>query len=854
MAAGNDSSAFALRDIKVSITDDAPQQAQQSLSSGSSGSSSTLGDTYDFLSDDEDETGPLGPAAPDELTDGSINVENSTAVVHRFHSSISSLADDEKSSRLSRYPALTPNGSSSTDPSMMGNAAETIPVHQHQLFAHACVQLLDERDRQDFLRRKSIRQKMLNRGTSLVGEEGEDEGIGGRPLLTLIKSGTLFKLHKSIAARLAPKLASLQSFEKNEDSTVLRRSQSEGPTRLLNSWKPKFVEVRRGILSYWDDSPVSKRGFERKNIALHVSSCTCRAVASDKGSRKEQQFVFEVLVHGAPRRLFATGSEEARKGWMKAIDVGMVGGNSEFKAAKNDLSSPEFTKFSNWAKQASSLDEYTRSFAQKLWGSSLCVHDRESERNFSSCDVGIDNSPGPAQLFSDLQDYSFVLNEKPIQGVYVGERVFGSLLRLILAMDGQSVDVGHADEVRITDIQAARHARDCLKMITGNHRERIVSSCLQVINALCRNNDDLVSVESVPAGIPYHVEITVKSKKHTEAPPSLVRGSDQDRRAWIYSRTSSFKPAKRCYAILSLGAITYYREALPRPHHLIDQEFLGCGMSVGFFEREDESQEDDSMHSKFGYIIYIRSKSKTRQLCFLDKDMYNDWKHLVTVAVQSSTKKSPSRSMDDTEIDTRRHRYSGTSSDLVLVSADPVASHTTDENGIAWLALPHRRPSLEHNSMLGLSTRILQSATLIASDQLLPKPNISRLVSAANLMSLGLLPALSQRLPVGKGISNGFSDSDVLEETEVMTQHDSQPTVQVEIRLHTLARLRKKDDPNTVISTVRAISQLSMNLSSSSMYRTKLVKIDALKGAASLSTFRLFFDNEGKLSRRVTAP
>jgi len=180
----DDSSAFALGDIKVSLS--------SRRSSESSGASS--------------------PDAPPTTSSKSA----STAVVHRFHSpSISSLADDEKAS-----------------------------VHQHQLFAHACVQLLDERDSQDFLRRKDVFQKMLNRGTSLVGEVGKDEGICGCPLLTLIKSGTLFKLHKSISSRLAPKLSSLKSLDKKEESNLPWRSKSDGPTRLRNIWRPKFVEER----------------------------------------------------------------------------------------------------------------------------------------------------------------------------------------------------------------------------------------------------------------------------------------------------------------------------------------------------------------------------------------------------------------------------------------------------------------------------------------------------------------------------------------------------------------------------------------------------------------------------------
>ena len=135
-------------------------------------------------------------------------------------------------------------------PSSMGGC---IPISitlsmakQHVQLARTLLELLTEKDRQDALRRRNLRRMLLNDGnnTALIEnddakEEDEDESC---PLLTMIKAGPLYKLHVK-GGKTSRKIKSKMSSKKGG------RTQ-----RLLTKWKPKFVEVRKGILSYYNDS------------------------------------------------------------------------------------------------------------------------------------------------------------------------------------------------------------------------------------------------------------------------------------------------------------------------------------------------------------------------------------------------------------------------------------------------------------------------------------------------------------------------------------------------------------------------------------------------------------------------
>ncbi len=69
-------------------------------------------------------------------------------------------------------------------------------LHQHVLLSQACLELLEERDRYDAMRRLNLRRLLNCTNTNETEEEScIDEEDEEYPLLSLIKGGPLYKLH-----------------------------------------------------------------------------------------------------------------------------------------------------------------------------------------------------------------------------------------------------------------------------------------------------------------------------------------------------------------------------------------------------------------------------------------------------------------------------------------------------------------------------------------------------------------------------------------------------------------------------------------------------------------------------------
>lgn len=141
-------------------------------------------------------------------------------------------------------------------------------------------------------------------------------------------------------------------------------------------WKVKYVEVRRGLFSYYEDTTDStgssgkRRGstataedndddidgavaactfdsgdvgnataanaetanLRRKSIPLRAATCTCRAVKVQNKALSHTPLssngaVFELTVEGGPRRLWMCNTREERQAWIHAIHEAMIGGS-----------------------------------------------------------------------------------------------------------------------------------------------------------------------------------------------------------------------------------------------------------------------------------------------------------------------------------------------------------------------------------------------------------------------------------------------------------------------------------------------------------------------------------------------
>ena len=357
-------------------------------------------------------------------------------------------------------------------------------IQQHAEFAHGCLDLLEQQDRNESLRRKSICRALLKsnkRRYSLdddildEGEDGEDESC---PLMSLIKAGPLYKLHEK-GGNVTRKLrygrntiinrmnSNASSRRDSLDSDYLTssisstRSISRGSytletgitTKLLHRWRPKYVEVHKGVLSFYDDVPSS--GQMRKNIPLQASLCTCRAIGGESnasfadegenflensvqssesqsidsnakskgatsatksqpllanatGKKGQEMYAFELIVQGDTPSIWATGSEVGRKAWMDAMYTGMTGFSSRTNADDGICSPENYTSNPQYAPQIKQFQEITDaarsadsliSFAKTLCGSSLSIPVPLLLKSFSYLAVSDD-------LFDGMHNYS----------------------------------------------------------------------------------------------------------------------------------------------------------------------------------------------------------------------------------------------------------------------------------------------------------------------------------------------------------------------------------------------------------------------------------------------------------------
>ncbi|KAI2500426.1 PH domain [Fragilaria crotonensis] len=119
-----------------------------------------------------------------------------------------------------------------------------------------------------------------------------------------------------------------------DDPNTLKCGPLKKATHLVKgAWKVKYVEIRRGMFSYYDDclskDAASEGDLVRKNVRLTASGCTCRAVKLNHKSLTlvPGQAIFELTVEGSPRRFWMANSREERSAWIRAIHDAMVGGN-----------------------------------------------------------------------------------------------------------------------------------------------------------------------------------------------------------------------------------------------------------------------------------------------------------------------------------------------------------------------------------------------------------------------------------------------------------------------------------------------------------------------------------------------
>lgn len=818
--------------------------------------------------------------------DGASVLSRDKNLHQRYHHNIHHFAENS-SLRLKRNVYLDEIQSSipSMEHGQITTSLALSMASQHAQLARALLELLDEKDRQDVCRRKNLRRALLlssNRGNNDVIVEDDSNNTNDEcPLLTMIKSGPLYKLHIKGGRKASTKIRNKVVVSKQKGSSGgnnninTRRMVTR---KLLTKWKPKFVECRKGILSYYDDTRKSSysmpkktslstyssnntsnsdNGLVRKNVPLQASICICRAV--DYFGRKSNEdvdesnntrlYAFELSVRGLPTRLFAAGTEAGRQAWIQAICKGMVGacGNDVDDDAVEDITSvhdsvkygdgtdgqwstkqlQKFLTLSQAASAATTATQYTENFVTPFWGSTISAIITSLWKLISpilsegKAPIGGDtNSHNELEDFwGALKRYTFSFNGRQVfrgNSIHGPERTFGALTRCILECDKSN---NIATGASMTEMQAARFVRDILRTTVGEYSQRAAS--LEVaVNALCHNKKDLAVIRvanenesnygsAAPPDAPI-IKISVSNYNHNQNDLSPVHQRFYDKREWLHVRANNSKYPRRCFAILSVGVLCFYREAYPRPHKLIGQLFL-VGARIGFrtnsefgssgFGPDSSSHTADSMMGKKEegslmssesnsnhssdvpqctmkrpkFIIYVSSKEKKggeRHLCFTDYEQFSEWRDALVLAVDSCSS-SPSQgvenptSMDEllSERQQQPHESNeGASSTALAMYTSPsrLPLLETDEDGITWITRPGAACTLQDSSMK-VSTRLLSSfaSSRRGSGNFMPYTSILRLASSRMILgpdssmsstvrAVSAVSAISKRMPKSK--------------------------------------------------------------------------------------------------------
>uniref|UniRef100_A0A7S3LA09 PH domain-containing protein n=1 Tax=Amphora coffeiformis TaxID=265554 RepID=A0A7S3LA09_9STRA len=117
------------------------------------------------------------------------------------------------------------------------------------------------------------------------------------------------------------------------DPVVLKAGPLKKASILMKGiWKVKYVEIRRGMLSYYENLQNEDK-LIRKDVPLQAHDCTVRAVkvhpskaALQLTTNRRGGAIFEVVVGGA-KKLWMASSRDERQSWMQTIRNATVGGS-----------------------------------------------------------------------------------------------------------------------------------------------------------------------------------------------------------------------------------------------------------------------------------------------------------------------------------------------------------------------------------------------------------------------------------------------------------------------------------------------------------------------------------------------
>ena len=449
------------------------------------------------------------------------------------------------------------------------------------------------------------------------------------------------------------------------------------------AWKNKYVEIRRGVFSYYDDA-ISKDemggDLMRKDIPLHADTCRCRAVKVNTKSLTVPpgHAIFELSVEGAHRRFWMANSREERLSWIRAIQDAMIGNQAQSLGGRGGREASEhsgtgrriarkspykrdlqiYLRVQRDIKNSASKQSYVAALSPLL-GTTLNVPVKwitqqtgmleETDRAFG--DEGL--SGGVHQLWKDLSRDTVSINGELIKGGsgHAPERIIGTLARAVMSMDRTSPLLCSQGEFNIhwvTELQAMSFARDIL--LSGN-RTRSGGDSYFCVDALCQNQGLVVLVPNSLEAEPLRVVVNhIKLESGVGSFHCI-----NDRCGWLKTRSRHQNQWKKRYFVLSEGTLSIYEMGSPRPHKFRGQiKIKGAVMKVtrvklstlsrGGRERRTPKKNDPQV-----YLISIRGKEGVteREIVFETREKFLVWAYALEAMLR---KKKNRRSSSDSPV------------------------------------------------------------------------------------------------------------------------------------------------------------------------------------------------------------
>jgi len=436
--------------------------------------------------------------------------------------------------------------------------------------------------------------------------------------------------HKFFARALMQLLAERDAVGVEDDVHDFSNVIKTGPLKKRTTrgmWVVKFVEIRRGNLSYFADDARRIDSIHRKTIHLRKRTSGCTPVIEANGNN--DIFVFKVTVEGLPKIQFMAQSEEERQGWIRAINQAMIG---DVEGSQHDTpvdlsmyqsGIDSYRTVTNALKQVQSRADYlvavdsllyrkTASSALRVpmsWLRQQVIEHLERKEDDERPAARVKSNI--AENWKSLSSTSVNINGHLIDQntSFSANRILGTLTRCILEHDQVEVDdeIGHTLKRQsrdasppITELEAASYARSILvSALRGELNGQIKEAVEHLVQ-----NDFVAKVESVKSDC-LRIDVSFAGEDYMG-----IEQKPNDMSGWLMTRPSTYKAWKSRYFVVSEGVLSFFAEAEPRPYGLRGQIVLNkCTMKT----------LDDN-------ILTIEVAEEQRYLQFLDRGQLLKWR------------------------------------------------------------------------------------------------------------------------------------------------------------------------------------------------------------------------------------